>query len=351
MHEYGKADRSFSFPDTDAEFLEDEIEWVIFGQGLTSVENYLEADRSGRGRQLGQNQRRQVWGLFEGLNARMRNEGFTTFGERLVLAEQSVTPKYDYVFIDEAQDLKPIAIRFCIGLCKHERNVFLTADTNQSIYGSGMSWTKVASELNFQGRARVLRRNYRTTSEIWDAISQFAPKGDGADNETLQGSTVFRGPFPVLATYRKDDGLGPRLNAFLHEALIQERVPPGCAAVLCPTGKEIETVMRLLNPKLKPKAMRSSEVDLDYPGVKVLTMHSAKGLQFPVVAVVGVEDGRLPLPVPQGIEPSEHYLRQQRIFFVACSRAMRRLIVFSSRGRPSPLIKSASDDRWDIEEI
>ena len=131
----------------------------------------------------------------------MREANICIFSERLHQAAEHVTPIYDYVFIDEAQDLKPVAIRFCIGLSQKPDKVFLTADTNQSIYGNGLSWSKVATDLRFQGRARILKRNYRTTAEIWSAIKQLAPDSEGSDRETLEVDTVYHGPFPTLAQY------------------------------------------------------------------------------------------------------------------------------------------------------
>jgi superfamily I DNA/RNA helicase len=244
-----------------------------------------------------------------------------------------------------------VAVRFCINLCKSPGNVFLTADTNQSIYGSGMSWSRIATDLRVQGRARILRRNYRTTTEIWDAVAMLAPDGEGADKETLEVETVFNGPYPTLVRYPATKGIGDRLNLYIYEALRQERCALSGAVVLCPTDAEMDHVLRILDPGLKGKKMRSKDVDLKHQGVKVMTMHAAKGLQFPVVAVVGIVDGRVPRPVPVGINPEEHNSRQKRILFVACSRAMRRLMVFASQKNPSPFVSDLSDDQWDIEYL
>ena len=52
------SNKDFSFTDQDAEFIEQEIDWVIFGQGLMNLEEYLDVDRVGRGRPLQQQQRR-----------------------------------------------------------------------------------------------------------------------------------------------------------------------------------------------------------------------------------------------------------------------------------------------------
>lgn len=351
LTECKKSDPNFYFSLADAKFLEEEIDWVIVGQGLNAADDYLAADRVGRGRGLGQQQRGQVWQLFEVYRRRMREAGVCLYSERLQKAAEQVTSAYDYVFIDEAQDLKPVAIRFCIGLCHKPENVFLTADTNQSIYGNSLSWVKVATDLRFQGRARILRRNYRTTSEIWKAITRLAPDAMDTDRETLDLETVFRGPFPILARHSDLKSLGVRLNSFLHEALRQERVAPGAVAVLCPTKIEMNQVISLIDPRFNARAMKSREVDLGHPGVKVLTMHAAKGLEFPVVAVVGVEEGRLPLAVAEGMDIAEHNAQQRRLFFVACSRAMRRLIVFANRDRPSPFVVGISDEHWEIEDL
>ncbi len=351
LAECKESEHNFGFSYADAKFLKEEIEWVIIGQGLNTSDDYLAADRTGRGRGLGQQQKVQVWLLFEVYRLRLRTAGVVLYSERLQQAAEQVSSAYDYVFIDEAQDLKPVAIRFCIGLCHKPENVFLTADTNQSIYGNSLSWSKVASELRFQGRARILRRNYRTTIEMWKAITQLAPNAEDTDRETLDVETVFHGPFPIFARYSNEKSFGVRLNSYLHEALRQERVAPGSAAVLCPTKKEMKQVISLIDSRFNARAMRSREVDLGYPGVKVLTMHAAKGLEFPVVAVVGIEEGRMPLAAAEGIDTAEHYAQQRRLFFVACSRAMRRLIVFANRDHPSPFVVGISDEHWEIEDL
>jgi mRNA-degrading endonuclease RelE of RelBE toxin-antitoxin system len=346
-----EADAKFGFTGEDADFLLDEIDWVLLGQDIQSLQSYLDADRAGRGRRLGQQQKRQVWQLFEMVQRLMREGGVCLFSERLQQAARNVVPEYDYVFIDEAQDLKPVAIRFCVGLCRDPSNVFLTADTNQSIYGNGMSWSTIATDLKFQGRARILRRNYRTTAEIWDAITQLAPTGEDTDRETMEVETVFRGPFPTLARYSDEQAVQHRLNSYLHEALREERVGPGCAAVLCASVWDMHRAARLLEPRFNAKAMKSRDLDLAHPGVKVVTMHAAKGLQFPVVAIFGVEQGKLPSPPLLGMDPAEHEAKQKRLFFVACTRAIRRLIVFASRERPSPFTSNMTDKYWEIEEL
>ena len=73
-----------------------------------------------------------------------------------------------------------------------------------------------------------------------------------------------------------------------------------------------------------------AEVDALDPraeAVTLLTLHAAKGLEFPVVFLVGAEDGLLPLRWP-GAEPDDDAVAEERrLFFVGLTRAQDRLYV------------------------
>ena len=267
--------------------------------------------------------------------------------QRMIGALENVEGEFDYVFIDEAQDLKPAAIKLCLGLAKDPKNVFLTADTNQTIYGTGIKWSKMSDALDFRGRSRILRRNYRTSQGIWAAIKPIADDLEDIDRETLDSEPVFPGDIPMLAEYSDSDEQIDVLNRWLTQALLQERLAPSHAAVLCATKYAGKQIADQLDSRLNAKFMESKVLDLSHPGVKVTTMHAAKGLQFPVVAVTGLEEGRFPWKVGMGMDEQEHLDKNQRLFFVACSRAMRRLLVSSHRERPSPFMKLLDEDLWE----
>ncbi|HYY38810.1 MAG TPA: UvrD-helicase domain-containing protein [Xanthobacteraceae bacterium] len=81
--------------------------------------------------------------------------------------------------------------------------------------------------------------------------------------------------------------------------------------------------------------------------VSLLTLHAAKGLEFPVVFIVGLEDGLLPL---HWDEPDEAAMAEERrLFYVGMTRAKDRLILSYARQRlwrgrlrtlePSPFLR------------
>jgi DNA helicase-2/ATP-dependent DNA helicase PcrA len=66
-------------------------------------------------------------------------------------------------------------------------------------------------------------------------------------------------------------------------------------------------------------------------GVSVMTLHSAKGLEFPVVMVGGLEDGLLPHFNSQGTR--DDLEEERRLLYVGMTRAKRRLILTCCRRR------------------
>ncbi len=337
------------FTNDDSTFLAAEIEWVIIGQDLSSEKAFIDADRSGRGRVLGARQKAAIWQLSKDVAEELRRRNATLYVERKREALQSVIPRYDYVFIDEAQDLQPVAIRLCIKLCRNPKNVFLTADNNQSIYGSGLSWVSVADDLKLRGRARILRRNYRTTRQIWTAIQPIAPQTSGSsDSETLDVQTPYSGDVPALRFYDNFKEIGPTLEEWLSAAALRAGTTLNSCAVLCPTNSVADDVHTSLSRHLRTAPRTKGEFDPSAAGVKVLTVHSSKGLEFPVVAVVGVQRGLMPFSAPSLADREDHISRQRRLLFVACSRASRQLGVFASRQDPSEFIELFLDELWDI---
>ncbi|MER5262297.1 UvrD-helicase domain-containing protein [Actinosynnema sp. NPDC002837] len=72
--------------------------------------------------------------------------------------------------------------------------------------------------------------------------------------------------------------------------------------------------------------------------ISLLTLHASKGLEFPVVFIVGCEDGLLPLRWP-GSDDVEAVDEERRLLFVGMTRAQRHLFLSHAAGRPrSPFL-------------
>lgn len=71
----------------------------------------------------------------------------------------------------------------------------------------------------------------------------------------------------------------------------------------------------------------STEAD----AVTLMTVHNAKGLEFPIVFVVGLEEGLL--PHASALEDDAELAEERRLFYVACTRAMEELHLSASELR------------------
>ncbi|HHU81396.1 MAG TPA: UvrD-helicase domain-containing protein [Firmicutes bacterium] len=86
------------------------------------------------------------------------------------------------------------------------------------------------------------------------------------------------------------------------------------------------------------RIIHGKEQDLEREGKRgpapeyiwLMTIHAAKGLEFPVVLITGLEEGLLPLA---GEESPEEIEEERRLFYVGLTRAQREVILFSAGRR------------------
>jgi len=97
--------------------------------------------------------------------------------------------------------------------------------------------------------------------------------------------------------------------------------------------------------------MRAGRENRDVPedAVTLMTLHNAKGLEFPVVFIVGAEEGLLPsrnaLTEPGGIE------EERRLFYVGITRAMDRLFLTAAQNRMQYGKTNSTEDSRFLEEL
>lgn len=108
----------------------------------------------------------------------------------------------------------------------------------------------------------------------------------------------------------------------------------------------------ILNQFLTETALYAPDEDADrYDRVKLLTSHSSKGLEAPVVFVVGLEEGTFP---SYRTETEEEHEEERRLFYVAITRAEKLLFLTHNRksyrrgqeinNRPSRYISEIPDE-------
>jgi superfamily I DNA/RNA helicase len=337
------------------DYLLEEITTVIQARALTSLADYLTTPRAGRRVPLTEVQRGAIWRVYETFERLRERRGLWTWAAiRRRAAEliqmNGTSEKYDAVVVDEAQDLDATVLRMSVGLSASPESIFVTADANQSIYGSGFRWVDVHADLRFKGRTGVLRKNYRTTREIGEGTQAYLQGGTLDDELVDREYTQSGGLMPVTRTVSAVNAEAELLDAFLRLASRDARQGLGGCAVLVPSENAGRAIAeRLRNRGVAATFMAGRELDLERPVVKVITQQSAKGLEFPVVAIGGFLDTPLYPGAPQGEagERDELQAKQRRVLFVGMTRAMRGLLVAVPVSATSPVFLGMDEPYWN----
>ena len=336
------------------QYLLEEFDAMIEARCISTLDAYLAVARPGRSVRLGTTQRRAVWAVYRTFSVLLERRKLLTWGGVRRRAAQvargmASQGQYDAVVVDEAQDLDPNCLRLLVALCRTANRLFLTADANQSIYGGGFRWAEVHDALRFRGRTGLLKVNFRTTRQIGQAAQAYLSDG-GIDDDPAEPEYRTEGPLPLLRIVESVRQETEVLADFVRRSLLEMRLGLGSCAVLVPSeqaGKAIAS--RLSAAGLEALHMPGSLLDLKRPCIKVITLKSAKGLEFPVVALAGFRDGPYPF-IPTGAaedERAELLGRERRTLFVGITRAMRHLLVAVPAGSASPLFQPLGGPLWD----
>ncbi|MEX1166039.1 MAG: 3'-5' exonuclease [Hydrogenophaga sp.] len=238
--------------------------------------------------------------------------------------------QYTALLIDEAHDFEDAWLQMAAQMVTPATNSLLVLyDDAQSIYQKKRRKFNFASVgIQAQGRTSILKLNYRNTAEVLALAMHCAHnlladrvETDEAMQSVLPSSAGRRGPVPVLI----------RATSALDEAeLIAERVAHALAdgrslddiAVLFRVKRHMDMVTTALHRRgLAVQSMNAPgfrAFDWQRSSVKLLTLHSAKGLEFALVFVACLD------VLPFRGEAMEE---EVRLLYVGMTRATHELVL------------------------
>lgn len=235
--------------------------------------------------------------------------------------------QYDAVMIDEGHDFRPEWLKLVVQMVNPQTSSLLVLyDDAQSIYD-----TRKKGQFSFkgvgiqaQGRTTILKVNYHNTHEILDFAALFARQlltQEDSDEDGIPRLT------PISAGRRGAKPLLVKLPTIREEAdeianRLQEAHQNGVAwkdmAVLYWDTKDKDEIYRALKAhSIYVVGKKTITFDKDDANVKFLTMHNSKGLEFPLVAIMG---GRI-------VEQAKTDEEASRLLYVAMTRATSQLIM------------------------
>jgi hypothetical protein len=299
-----------------------EIDRVIKGRGIRTLDEYVMVPRRGRSLRLDAGQRGRVWQLYQAYQRNLADKQLVDYNDVIDIAvhELSVDPvaePYAAVVVDEVQDITLSGLRLVRMLGGDGPNgLLLVGDGQQQVYPGG--WRLSDAGIPVQGRGEVLRVNYRNRTEVLSFARRFAASNhvddlDGAAGVALRDAEPAN-PGGAFRSWRGSERDFP--NA-LAAAIRELPVPSGQAAVIVFQHRDLErcaTILRQAGIPLLQLEHYTGELD---DKVKIGTVHRAKGLDFQaVLAVQSTSD----LATGRGIEQEIRESRERQ-YLVAATRA------------------------------
>ncbi len=244
--------------------------------------------------------------------------------------------QYDAVMVDEGHDFEPEWLKLAVQMVNPETNSFLLLyDDAQSIYGKkGLKFSLSSVGIKAQVRTTILRLNYRNTDEIAHcahAFSRLHMSARQADDDHIPNlelhSSGRHGPLPATRLLRSFAEEAGYIARFVKKMYAEKGLAWSDICITCYRrwmGKEIQkSLERQGVPAVSLiDAREKKSFDPADETVKIMTMHSSKGLEFPCVVVSGV--GRMP-------DPNLDVESEAKLLYVAMTRATEYLLVTADR--------------------
>lgn len=335
---------------------------VIEANDLPNETAYLASAREGRKSPMSSANRKLIWALYEKLKEAFASRHILTWSQvrsqaLAALSTGTVTPPFDHLIVDEAQDLSHPTLQMLAAMVKEPGGFYVTADANQTLYESRFGWDALREGWP-EAQIHTLKKNYRNTAQIVRALGDIREALNLQDEATALVEGTSEGSKPTVIHAQPETAVDA-LVEYLEQASRESLEPLRYAAILVAgdrlsaseRGKELARQLKARG--LKANFMSSRNLRLDADCIKIMTMHTSKGLEFPIVALWDVIRGVLPrevqdLPTEERVEEE---LKDRRLFYVGCSRAMRHLAVLTTQDEESELIYDLQEEHWNEVHI
>ena len=277
--------------------------------------------------------------LFQRYESEKTKRRVVDFDDLMILALRDLTNDPDYaearrwtyqhVFVDEFQDVNRLQFDLMRAWLGDRNDLCAVGDPNQAIYswnGADSDYIERFSDWFAGAEVLDLLDNYRSTPQILAAGQAVLPRGAAS-----LVSHNLDGPRPSVNTHADDFDEAATIARALRDAKGPETAWSSMA-VLARTNAQTAKLAAALGKSGIPYRVRidSHRTEGDAgagpadgtDAVDVATFHGAKGLEWTIVHLAGLEQGLVPISRAQ--TPAE-IAEEQRLLYVAITRAEREL--------------------------
>jgi mRNA-degrading endonuclease RelE of RelBE toxin-antitoxin system len=335
VEEAGQATQGHRFA---LHFLLTEWDQVVDAWQLDTWEAYRDVARLGRKTRLPEGQRQVLWSIFQRVRASLKAarlitpaELFTTLATTIPKSSKAL---FDFVVVDEAQDLSVAHLRFLAALgASRPDALFFAGDLGQRIFQHPFSWKSLGVDV--RGRSRTLRVNYRTSHQIRSQADRLLGPSlndaDGISEDRSDTISVFNGAPPVIKTLpsyeRETRVVGDWIAARRKAGVLPHEI-----GVFVRSEAQLDRAKAAVEGAGASYRVLDDHVETANDQVSIGTMHLAKGLEFRCVVVMACDDEVVPLQARiesagEDSDLEEVYNTERHLLYVACTRARDDLLV------------------------
>ena len=269
---------------------------------------------------------------------------------------------YDYIFVDEYQDISIQRFNLCEKLSKcSNAKIVAVGDDWQSIFKfSGAQIDLFTKFEQIMGYANIqkITNTYRNSQELIDIAGNFVMSNKYQITKKLKSNKSIKNPV-ILMTYndKKDfisyklgDTVTNRLGSAIEHALDNIVKENGINQKVLFIGRYGFEQFILSNYKEGFTYKRNKLYSNKYPKLNItfLTAHSSKGLTYDNVIIINGKDAILGFPsriVDDPVmklvikdEENFEYAEERRLFYVALTRTKNKVYILTPKYRPSKFI-------------
>lgn len=311
----------------DSDFLVGEIEYLLGRFKPTNLTDYLDTERTGRGA-MPRVEKKLRGEILEKVVAPYVNEkkrlGFVDWNDLILKLNENKVDSIDIAIVDETQDFSANQLRAVVNQLADPSYATFVLDTAQRIYTRGFTWKEAGLDVRPEHTHR-LSQNYRNTTEIAKFASQLLDEKKMDEDATLPlfSSSVLGNRLPVIFQGKFSQQVSYALNFIRDEVdLAVETV-----AFLHPKGGKWFNYLKASLSERGLKYAMTTRVG-DWPDgdeqIALSTIHSAKGLEFDHVILLGLSDECFTY---EDDEDDDNYLCVRRLVAMAITRARKSVIL------------------------
>lgn len=337
-------------PDTKAMSHESLAKLVRTFMAHVKSHGFTRADLEARWARSGRSYRSRVfldlyWPIHDAWQRRLRADDSIDFEDMLIEAARHVEGGtdmgYEMVLVDEFQDASPARARLARALVDRPHRYLMTVgDDWQAINRFAGADISVMTDFNQwfgDGPTLRLQTTFRCTQTTADTAAAFVQKNPRQLRKAVRALGDDPGEPVELIRLQSEDEIRPSVDSWLRD--LSARVPSATVDVLGRYGFE-----RDLMPRSRYRNLT----------VTFRTVHSSKGLEADYVLVPRMVSGMYGFPSEVvddpvlGLVMSESdrfpHGEERRLFYVALTRARKRAILITVRGRESSFVTELLKD-------